>query len=82
MEEFFMHFDMVLFGKRIQELRKTRNQSQVQTAMALNISAQHLSNMEAGDRSPSIDLLVQMANHFHVSLDYLILGISRSEEVV
>ena len=71
-----MQFDMVLFGKRIQELRKKRDQSQVQVAMALNISTQYLSNMETGERNPSIDLLVQMANHFHVSLEYLILGIS------
>lgn len=71
-----MNFDMGIFGNRIQGLRKARKLSQVQLAIALNISTQYLSNMENGQRRPSIELLVHMAEYFHVSLDYLILGTS------
>ena len=71
-----MYFDPVNFGKRIQQLRKSCQLSQVQLAMALSISTQYLSNIEIGERMPALDLMIQMAEYFHVSLDYLILGIS------
>ena len=75
-----MNFNMVIFGKRLQALRKSRKMSQVQMAMSLNISTQYLSNIENGQRRPSIELLVHMANHFQVSLDYLILGIENQRD--
>ena len=75
-----MIFDMVVFGKRIQKLRMSRKLSQAQLAMALNVSTQYLSNLETGQRRPSIELMVLMADYFQVSLDYLILGISNHRD--
>ena len=76
-----MYFDPVNFGKRIQQLRKSCQLSQVQLAMALSISTQYLSNIEIGERRPALDLMIQMAEYFHVSLDYLILGVYNHEDI-
>ena len=40
----------------------------------INISRSALSKIEIGDRSPSIDLLIEIAELSGVTLDYLILG--------
>ena len=69
-----MNFDIAAFGRRLQALRKAQHLTQVQLAMNLNISTQHLSNIEIGQKRPSIELMVCMASYFQVSLDFLILG--------
>ena len=69
-----MNFDMAIFGRRLRSLRKAHRLSQIQLAMNLNISIQHLCNIENGQRRPSIELMTQMAEYFHVSLDALALG--------
>ena len=39
----------------------------------LNITDVHLRRIESGVRGGSIELLIEFADYFHVSLDYLIL---------
>lgn len=46
--------------------------TQEEMAEAPNISLDHLSKMERGNRKPSIDLV--MACDFYVSTDYLLMG--------
>ena len=65
---------MTGFGRRLRTLRKAQHLTQVQLAMELNISTQHLSNMEIGQKRPSIELMACTASYFRVSLDFLILG--------
>ena len=49
--------------------------TQEKAAEELNISIEHLRNMERVDREkPSLELLVEIALYFHVSTDYLLLG--------
>ena len=69
-----INFNLEGFGSRIAELRKTAGLSQTQLADILNISHKHLNNIERGRKGPSIDLLVIMADYFHVSADYLLTG--------
>lgn len=69
-----MSFKAESFGQRVLQLRKNAGVSQTQFAKILNISHKHMSNLEHGIKGPSIDLLVIIAEYFHVSLDYLILG--------
>ncbi len=69
-----MYFDIKAFGKRIAELRKMNGLSQAELAEELNMSHSHLSHIEVGDRPCSIDLMLELAQYFHVSLDYLALG--------
>lgn len=69
-----MQYNIVECGKRIQTLRIKMSMSQVALAAALNIHAASLCAIERGRRPASIDLLIDVAELFDVSLDYLILG--------
>ena len=69
-----MSFKAEFFGQRVLQLRRNAGVSQTQFAKILNISHKHMSNLEHGIKGPSIDLLVIIAEYFHVSLDFLILG--------
>lgn len=57
---------------RIAELRKAKHLNQVGLAMKLNISQYLVSAYETGRHQPSIEILIQMAKFFNVSVDYLI----------
>lgn len=61
-----------MLGKRIYELRTAFGWNQVQLAEKLNISKQTVSNWENENIQPSIDMLVRLANLFHISTDYLL----------
>ena len=61
-----------MLGKRINELRTAFGWSQVQLAEKLNITKQTVSNWENENIQPSIDMLVRLADIFHVSADYLL----------
>ena len=75
-----MLYDTKLCGKRIQLLRKQKKLTQLQLAMRVNSTDKHIGGIEQGVRSASIDLLVEIAQEFHVSLDYLILGKTEIEK--
>lgn len=45
-------------------------------------SKQHVSRMENGERSRSIDLLIELSCILHVSTDYLLMGSEPSKEEV
>ena len=79
-----MYFDLVEFGRRLRELRKKRSLSQEQLAEELGISVSHYWHLEHGDKGCSIDLLLIIAEVFHVSTDYLLTGIhpDREEETI
>ncbi|MCF2556013.1 helix-turn-helix transcriptional regulator [Fournierella massiliensis] len=69
-----MYYDPVEFGKRLRELRLSLGLTQEELAEKLNISLNHMSFLERGLRSCSIDLFVELSFFFDVTLDYLILG--------
>ena len=69
-----MYFNTCDCGDRIRRLRLSRSMTQFQLASKLNSASTTLCNIEKGTRSPSIELLIDIAELFHVSLDYLILG--------
>jgi len=48
--------------------------TQEAVAEALNVSAFHYRRMEVGKSGISIDLLIDVAEYFGTSLDYLVLG--------
>ena len=62
------------FAGRLKTLRKAKGMTQEKAAEELNISIEHLGNMERGQGKPSLELLVEIALYFHVSTDYLLLG--------
>ncbi len=55
----------------LKELRKNNNMTQTEIAKILNISQRTYSNYETGSREPSIDTLIEIADYYKISLDYL-----------
>ncbi len=76
-----IYYDAALTGKRIQKLRKSQGLTQEQLAEELNISAVHMSKIEIGKRSCSLDVLAEIAVFFGASLDYLVLGKSTEKDL-
>ena len=69
---------------RIAQLRKEKGLSQIAFAMRFNITQYMVSAYESDKNQPSIELLIQIADYFNVSLDYLLCrsDIRRREEVL
>lgn len=57
---------------RLQQLRKQKNLSQLQLAMALNMNQNSISRYETGEREADYKTLILLANYFDVSIDYLL----------
>lgn len=57
-------------GKRIKELRKSRNLKQDDLALELNISRGQISNLENGRRSLSIKQLEKLCTLFKVDMSF------------
>lgn len=60
-------------GERIKELRKKNGESQEALATALKCNQNNISKMESG-MSLTIENLISIAKHYHVSMDYLCNG--------
>ena len=76
-----MYFDPYATGSRIQKLRKVHGLTQEEAAIKFNISDRHMRSLEKGTYAP-LDLLVEIAAHFDVTLDYLILGKVKSDKEI
>lgn len=63
---------MIIFGKRLKELRIKNNMTQEELGNLINISKVSISFYEKRNRKPSIETLIDLANVFKVDLDYLI----------
>ena len=61
-----------MLNEQIRELRNIRGISQIQLANKLGVTKQSVSNWENDNILPSIEMLVQIANFFKVSTDYLL----------
>ncbi len=79
-----MYFDAKEFGRRLHNVRRTsRGITQEELAVCLGLaSKQHVSGMENGERSYSIDLLIELSRILYVSTDYLLMGSEPSKEEV
>ena len=71
---------MVDFGKRLKELRKQAGMTQAQLATKLGITKSVVSYYELSERTPSPEVLRDIAIIFRVSADYL-LGIERGKTI-
>lgn len=67
-------FDMKQIGKKITNLRKANNMTQMELADKLDISFQAVSNWERGNTMPDISKLPELAEIFHISVDTLLNG--------
>ncbi|MDA3973665.1 DUF3955 domain-containing protein [Enterococcus thailandicus] len=62
------------FGQKIKEIRKQNELTQEQFAQKLNVTRQAVSNWENDRNLPDLEMLIIIAELFHLSLDELILG--------
>lgn len=64
-------------GSRLRRFRLSAGLSQVDLSQALGLTSHaHISYMENGRKEPSIELLIQIADYFKVSVDDLVRGTS------
>lgn len=68
-----------MLGQRIAALRRQKNMSQADLARKLKISPSAVGMYEQDRRTPSTELLVNMAGVFGVSTDFLLTGQPHSE---
>ncbi|MDT2860557.1 helix-turn-helix transcriptional regulator [Lactococcus lactis] len=60
------------FAERLKELRKINGLTQSQVAYGLGTKQPVYHRWETGERSPSIETLIKLADYFDVSIDYLV----------
>lgn len=72
--------DMVNFGNKLRALRTEAGMTQTDLAKRLNITKSVVSYYELQERTPSPDVLIKLADIFHVSTDYL-LGINHKKMI-
>lgn len=63
---------MSIFGNRLRGLRKAANLTMNELADKICVSKSSINMYERGEREPSIDTLICMADYFNVTLDYLV----------
>ena len=63
---------MNTFRNILKQLRDEKNISSYKLADILHVSRSSISNYETGIRTPDYELLVEIANFFNVSIDYLL----------
>lgn len=62
----------ILFSQRLLHLRKQAGLSQKQLGEIIGLSNKAICTMELGNRETTFAKLVQLAEYFHVSTDYLL----------
>ena len=61
-----------ILGARIRNLRENNGLTQLELSKQLNVSNTTLSQYESGQRIPSDDIKIKIAEFFKVSVDYLL----------
>ena len=67
------------FGKRVKDLRKQRGWTQKDLATKLDVRFSVLNKYESGIHTPPVDKLVELAELFGTSVDYLLTGNETAE---
>jgi transcriptional regulator with XRE-family HTH domain len=69
-------------GKRIQYLRKERHLSQLSLALSAGLTKSYLSDLERGQRNPTLKVLNRLAIALGVTLEELFRGIVSLEQLL
>lgn len=69
-----MYYDVQKSAERIRNLRIGRNLTQNEAAEQMGFSFSGYRKLEGGWNGGSVDSLMQVAEFYHVSLDYLVYG--------
>lgn len=57
---------------KLRELRKERNVTQQELADEMLVTTRTLARYERGEREPRLPMVFDLADYFHVSIDYLV----------
>ena len=60
------------FATHLKEMRKAKGITQKQLALDIGASERGIQQYELGERKPTYDMLIALADFFDVSLDYLV----------
>lgn len=71
-----MIVDYSVIGKRIQGIRKQKHLSRLQLSSRVGISPGHLGHIETGSKSPSVEILINIAFSLDVSVDELLVDLN------
>lgn len=63
---------MKICGDRLKLLRESMNYSQMKTATIFGVGQSSIARYEKAEASPPLELLVRIADHYNVSLDYIL----------
>lgn len=63
--------DLSLFGHRVKQLRQELALSQRDFAEKIGVTASALSAYEKGQKNPSVNVAIEIATAYHISLDWL-----------
>lgn len=63
---------MIAFGEILRKLRTDKGYSQAQLAKKIGVSSSMVALYETGDRFPSLETLLRVAQFMKVSTDYLL----------
>jgi transcriptional regulator with XRE-family HTH domain len=69
-----MCFNQIDFGNRLRISRKNAGLTQQELANLVLVEKKHISRLECGERSCSIDILIALSDVLNVSTDYLLKG--------
>lgn len=75
-----MRFNRMAYGARIKQLRINKGLTQEQLAEKMHVTATYVVKIENSQRTGSIELAVELADCFGVSLDHLLLGREYSDK--
>lgn len=75
-----MRFNRMAYGARIKQLRINKGLTQEQLAEKMHVTGTYIVKIENSQRTGSIELAVELADCFGVSLDHLLLGREYSDK--
>ena len=61
-----------MFGRMLNKTRKSQGFTAQQMADCLGINLRSYRHYESGDRQPSLEMLIKIADKLNVSVDYLL----------
>ena len=75
-----MDLDYVAIGRKVSDLRREHGLSQVELSEKIEVSTQHISNIENGRTRLSLSCLVRIARCFDVPITYFLSEEDRTPE--
>lgn len=61
-----------MLGQRLRSLRKSRDLRREDVASAIGVTPRAITFFETGDKNPTLETAIKLADFFNVSLDYLV----------